>query len=331
MQILYFISSYLLGFLLFWGSVSIEQIPTLLLNTLNLLNLRSFNALSMAHAIFNLEKEIRKRRIDEVHLNLTKASISSDITDYLINLISFTLLEYVNFKIISTEFKIKISKKEASKKKYNAVCLFSGGIDSYSGILNSRKYFNRLEGVFSAHSDQKKIIKIVKNLFDSNLSYYGIDLFKLKAPSMGKGGYSQTRGFFYMLSTAAHMNLVGADNLIVSECGPTMYQPQFSPADSVTLTSHPTIIEITKNIIFSILNKKINIITPFEDLTKAEIMSVYPDKSGFKLTHSCIKQRFGDHCGTCYGCVIRRSAGIASGIKDVQYKKDPIMDENANL
>jgi len=294
-------------------------------------NLRSFNALSTAYAIFNLEKEIRKRRIDEVHLKLTKASISRDITDYLINLISFTLLEYVNFEFISTEFKFKKSKKVVSKKKFDAVCLFSGGIDSYSGILNSRRHFNRLEGVFSAHSDQKKIIKIVKNLFESNLKYYGIDLFKLKAPSMGKGGYSQTRGFFYMLSAAAHMNLVGADNLIVSECGPTMYQPQFSPVDSVTLTAHPAIIEFTKNIIFSILNKKIKIITPFEDLTKAEVMSVSPDKNSLKQTHSCITQRFGDHCGTCYGCVVRRLAGIASDIQDVQYRKDPIMDENANL
>ena len=33
MQVLYFIGSYLLSFLLFLGSVSIEQIPTLLLNT----------------------------------------------------------------------------------------------------------------------------------------------------------------------------------------------------------------------------------------------------------------------------------------------------------
>lgn len=293
-------------------------------------NLRSFNALSIAYTIFNFEKEIRKRPIDEVHFKLTKASISKDIHEYLINLISFALLEYVNFKFIPSEFKLKKSKKAVSKKKYDAVCLFSGGIDSYSGILNSKKHFNNLEGVFSAHSDQAKIIKIVKNLFELNLKHSGIDLFKLKAPSMGKGGYSQTRGFFYILATAAHMNLVGADKLIVSECGPTMYQPQFSPVDSVTLTSHPAIIEITKNVASSILSKKITVITPFEDLTKAEVMSISPDKNGLKKTHSCITQRFGDHCGTCYGCVVRRLAGIAADIQDAQYRKDPILDENAS-
>ena len=293
-------------------------------------NKRSFNALSIAFAIFNLEKKIRKERIHYAHIKLVKSVLDRDIINDLIDLLSFTLLEYVDFKFISTTLKFKKKKKQAQKKRYDAVCLFSGGADSYSGILNSKKHFTKIEGIFSAHSDQKKIIKTVNSLSEKILKHHGIDLFKLRAPSMGKEGYSQTRGFFYMLSAAAHMNLVGADKLIVCECGPTMYQPQFGPADTVTFTAHPVVIEITKNIISNILNKNIKIITPFEDFTKAEVISISPEKSGLKQTHSCITQRFGDHCGTCYGCIVRRLAGIAAGIQDVYYRKNPIKDENAN-
>lgn len=63
------------------------------------------------------------------------------------------------------------------------------------------------------------------------------------------------------------------------------------------------------------------IIIPFEDLTKAEVVS----NSGildFTETHSCISQRFGDHDGTCFGCVIKRLSCLTSGVQDVDYKKD---------
>jgi len=293
-------------------------------------NLRSFNAMSIATTIFNFEKKMGRDMIKEVYLRILETGLKGDINDDLIDLISFTFFEYVKFKLKPTEFPFKEPKKDKPKEEYDAVCLFSGGIDSYSGILNSKKHFNNLQGVFIAHTDQKKIIKIVKDLSEEVLEQKGIDLFKLNAPSMGKGGYSQTRGFLYMLSAAGHMNLVGADKLIVSECGPTMYQPQFGPADSVTLTSNPVVIDITKKIIPKILKKNIKIITPFEDLTKAEVMAISPLKGNLELTHSCITQRFGDHCGVCYGCVVRRLGGIAAGIKDASYRKNPILDKNAN-
>jgi len=48
-----------------------------------------------------------------------------------------------------------------------------------------------------------------------------------------------------------------------------------------------------------------------------------------KDTYSCISQMFRIHDGTCYGCVIRRLAGIITGRKDVPYRFDILKNNNS--
>jgi 7-cyano-7-deazaguanine synthase in queuosine biosynthesis len=204
---------------------------------------------------------------------------------------------------------------------YENICLFSGGIDSLSGIIESKKQLKNVCGIFIAHSDQAGTIKVVNNLMRSFLSPNGIDIKKIYAPPMKMMGYSQMRGFLYILSSSIYANIFQSKNIVVSECGPTMYQPKFGPFDSITLTSNPILIEKTKNIIETLLNREIKIILPFEDMTKAEVLMLMP-KELMKDTFSCISQRFRIHDGVCYGCIIRRLAGIITGHNDAIYKYD---------
>jgi queuosine biosynthesis protein QueC len=109
-----------------------------------------------------------------------------------------------------------------------------------------------------------------------------------------------------------------------------MYQPRFSPLDSITMTTHPFVVAKAAQIGSLLLNRELRIMTPFEDLTKAEVIAISPEKDGLRYTHSCISSRFGTHDGTCYGCVIRRLATTAVGVKDVTYSRNPISDSNAH-
>ena len=77
-----------------------------------------------------------------------------------------------------------------------------------------------------------------------------------------------------------------------------------------------------------LIGREIDIVIPFEDLTKAEVIAT-SKLNDFSETHSCISQRFGDHCGTCFGCVIKRLAEIINGVKGVDDKKD-IFDEESD-
>jgi hypothetical protein len=109
-----------------------------------------------------------------------------------------------------------------------------------------------------------------------------------------------------------------------------MFQPRFSPLDSVTMTTHPMVMRLAEESLSLLLRRRISVVTPHRQLTKAEVMASSPEKEGLRRTHSCISQRFGDHDGTCFGCVIRRLAAIAAGIDDVRYRRNPLWDSRAS-
>lgn len=95
------------------------------------------------------------------------------------------------------------------------------------------------------------------------------------------------------------------------------------------MTTHPFVVRKAQEVLSLLLGRPIRVITPFENLTNAEVVAICPSKEGLKYTHSCISQRFGTHDGTCYGCVIRRLATTAAGVDDVKYDKNPISDSRA--
>lgn len=306
-----------------------ERIVEEFCNSTNLLGL---NALTIGSAVFQIEQALRARRIrkailplyysDKLDYNLT--TLSRLIHDLLV----FTLVEdiEVEFQQIRRDCG---NPARAEMCGMPGVCLFSGGMDSYAGLLLTVEALGTVEGIFCAHSDQARIIHIVRRLQRRIFSPRGVTISKVSVPSIGARGYAQLRGFLYLLSAGAFAQKLSAEKIVVTECGPTMYQPRFSPLDSITMTTHPFVVKKAMEVTRLLLKREIQVITPFENLTKAEVVAVCPAKEGLKYTHSCITQRFGTHDGTCYGCVIRRLATIAAGVEDVTYNKNPISDSNA--
>jgi 7-cyano-7-deazaguanine synthase in queuosine biosynthesis len=290
------------------------------------------NAISVGNSVFQLEQVIRKRRIRKLVIPLYRPSGAAfdlaRLSSLLHDLIVFTLIEDV--EIDFRELRRAEQQSLWRPTRTENVCLFSGGVDSYAGLLLSRNALGSVEGAFCAHADQARIIHIVAALERKFIGPTGTTVTKIPVPSMGAHGYAQLRGFLYLLSAGALVHKLDANNIIVTEVGPTMYQPQFSPLDSITMTTHPFVVKTAKDVLSLLLGRKVRVTTPFEDLTKAEVVAICPAKRGLKYTHSCITQRFGTHDGTCYGCVIRRLATTAAGVADVKYNSNPIADPHAN-
>ena len=298
----------------------------------SLADLTGLNTFVIGTSVFETEQKLRCGQIskviipfyqsDRVHYDLT--AIAKLIRELLI----FTIIEDidVDFRPVKTQLSFEYGTQEQSS---SSVCLFSGGTDSYAGVLLAQQVFGDLQGVFCAHADQAKIIHIVEDLRRKILERKGIGLTKVGVPIMEARGYAQLRGFLYLLSGAAVAHKLGSQQIVVTECGPTMYQPRFSPLDSITMTTHPFVVRTAAQVASLMLNRELKVITPFENLTKAEVIAICPEKQGIRHTHSCISQRFGTHDGTCYGCVIRRLATIAAGVDDVKYRRNPISDSNA--
>jgi 7-cyano-7-deazaguanine synthase in queuosine biosynthesis len=297
--------------------------------------LRSANAIVVADSVFEMEKcfrngrTVRKATVDLYNAKTLGYDLKA-LSHLLRDLIVFVLAEDLLITLRHVKFGGAAKRDASPFASTRTVCLFSGGVDSYAGILLAQQRFRNVAGIFAAHSDQARMIHIVRRIEKKILTKTRIALHELRVPSVGAHGYAQLRGFLYMVGAAAWVDVLQADRLLVTECGPTMYQPRFAPLDSITMTTHPVVVRFASRVIAILLQRPIEIVTPFEDLTKAEVFAISPQKSGLRFTHSCISQRFGRHDGTCYGCVIRRLAAIAAQVDDVHYDKNPIIDSDAN-
>lgn len=294
--------------------------------------------LKVGYNVFNLEKELKKKKQleDKYKLSLTLPTFvtrdNKRIGEIISKLFKSILNVNVNVAITTANYKFKSARNKTTNiENKDTICLFSGGVDSFFGIFEANNKYKNMIGVSIAHSDQSGMINIVKKIIFSILEPRDINVRLVYAPGITATGYSQFRGFLYILCAGAYSDIVKAKRILVTECGTTMYQPKFSPFDSVTSTTHPLILGSSKEIIEIIRNTNIEIITPFEDMTKAEIISFSPENKYLPQTHSCISARYRTNCGVCYGCVLRKLGAIVSNVKDCVYDVDVISDNEANI
>ena len=207
-------------------------------------------------------------------------------------------------------------------------CLFSCGMDSFSGILSASKSLS-VSGAFTLHSDFPTLKPRANRLSRMALSSQGIELKVIGAPrhsSMAR----KTRGVLYVLNAV----LLGNRNIIVPEIGPTMYQPPFTLLDEISVTTRPQILRCSKSIAEQVTGQNISIIKPNEKLTKAEVAISSPRSDLLRETCSCRSTMFANsavpHCGSCYACVVRRLGVEVSGIGDRRYQKDGFTGEGAD-
>lgn len=278
-------------------------------------------------SIFQLEKLLKEKQITEVDIPLYGDYDYQKLENFLEFLVSSSLNKQINIKITKRESK---SVTQSNLKKFNSVCLFSGGADSFSSLTKSKDIFKSVASVFTQHNDQGKLKNAVQRIENEILKKKGIKINYVPSVSHGGGWMPQTRGFLYVLNGAVFCKTQDNSSIIVSECGPTMFQPRLSPMDITTLTSHPVILKITKGILQECINKKVRLIKPNENLTKAEIIASCPDKYSLKFTHSCITTRHAgnpvSHCGKCYGCIVRRLSFLVAGVEDTSYHSDTLVN-----
>jgi 7-cyano-7-deazaguanine synthase in queuosine biosynthesis len=203
-------------------------------------------------------------------------------------------------------------------KSARSVSLFSGGIDSLCGILSLPNEFKPTAGIFVCHAHMRGIVQNVTSAL-TGTSVYTVSI------QQNMIEIQQLRGFLYLCFGAILAKLAGSDAVVISETGPTMYQPQYLPTDLVTVTTNPLLVELTKKLVERVLDFKLRIYEPFENMTKAETIAICPQKPLLRQTNSCITSRYSDefpHCGRCLGCVIRRLSEVVANVEDSGYAWD---------
>jgi len=292
--------------------------------------------LNISSYIFNIERILKRGETIDTPIEIPVSEFLDSNTDlkqlkiHIQQLMDFALMSDVEIDFIVKDTNKYKRRKEVQITKCDNICLFSAGVDSLSGILRANKqYDGNLVGVFVAHVDQTRNVHIYNEINTIMKQKAKIPIKILYAPPMERHGYSQIRGFLYCMYGGIYLNMMNGKRLIVSECGPTMYQPSFSPIDQVTMTTHPFVMQKTREIMKLILNRDFDLILPYENLTKAEVLMACPDITYMDKSHSCVSVGYGTHDGTCYGCIIRRLSFLAAGVKDTKYEKNPIIDCDA--
>lgn len=301
---------------------------------------KSRDILKIAFSLFEAEKSLKDGfALDTIRINLSLTDFDITQDKSLISDIELIFKEILNSKVkldlyVSSNKEYRKSRTQPELNKSNTLCLCSGGVDSFFGILDSKEVYPNLQAVFIAHNDQTGMINIFNSINKSLLKKYGIKTRTIHVPSIrpkkNKHGYSQLRGLLYILSCGALLETFNGVRIVITECGSTMYQPLFGIYDSITHTTHPLILKTSNEILSKICKRKIQFIIPYENMTKAEIIAHAKNPEHLPSTHSCITSRFRDHCGVCYGCVLRRLGAILVGVKDADYRHDIFWDNEVD-
>jgi hypothetical protein len=200
-------------------------------------------------------------------------------------------------------------------------CLFSLGLDSFSGITNAVAHYDDLIGAFVSHADQRNLVPLLKKFQRGPLKQAGITVKRINATDH-EPFLRRSRGIFYIMNAIT----LGRRNFLVCDIGPTMYPTPFTILDKITVTTHPKMLEYAKIISKDILNKEVRILTPNENLTKAEVAAACQSSSFIKKTFSCTRTSFANspipNCGTCYSCIVRRMGALVAGVVDSKYRND---------
>ena len=282
----------------------------------------------LGQAVMAIESQAKQGNLDLAVtipvslLNLERFQVA-DLASEIERLCEFFWPIEVTVHFAASDTRVRTTEIAFAHDGVDAVCLFSGGVDSLAAVLSSLGSMHPV-ALFVAHSDQAGAISIVSGLSESVLRRRSIPLMRMYAPPMRRTGYSQARGFLYGMAALALADTARIGQIVIGECGPTMFQPRFGPFDYTTMTSHPVVLETIRGIAHHLNDGHVKLTTPLADSTKAEAIARLPSKNLLRLTHSCISQQFRRHDGTCYGCVIRRLASLDAGFPDVDYKFNPL-------
>jgi len=243
----------------------------------------------------------------------------------------------ISFRTCSIENRYKDEHKRPSKKNidlqsFDAVSLFSGGMDSYCGayemisqdkkiMLVGNKEYGGLDNI------QKELLEhITKTLKDNGsmlFSFSARAYQPLYSDFSRSENTSRSRSFLFLSAAICIADLIGDNTpVFIPEngfIGLNLPLTASRKGSCSTRTTHPYFLK-SLNSILSKIGIKHCISNPYAFLTKREMVQNLKDLEGFldkiHLTISCSHPKNGrwkgdsgpSNCGYCYPCLIRQAS-----------------------
>lgn len=235
----------------------------------------------------------------------------------------------------------KWTKSKVSPKEYDQICMFSGGLDSFVGVIDILE-----QGIgktlFVSHygggKGTKEFQDILKEKFVEQYSLETSDFHQYYAKVVaGIEDTTRTRSFMFFshaLAVASSfrkpMQLIIPENGFISLNIPNTFS---RIGTSSTRTTHPYYMKMFQELL-NLIELPVTLVNPYQFKTKGEMLieckNQFFVQTNLKNTMSCshpdngrmLGEKEARHCGYCLPCVIRQAAIRRAGMIDNSSYRD---------
>lgn len=271
---------------------------------------------------------------------------SADIERLLRNCIEFMTDDRVSCEFVeaahSPQIQSYLDLGQAQKDAFRIddVILFSGGLDSLTGVLQTLATSDRRVALVTHRSapktihHQNRLIEELAKIFKDRFLWIPVLVHR-----KGKRGQESTQRsrsllFSALASVVAHM--LGADRIQFFENGivsQNLHAARPIVGTLATRTTHPQTLDLLEELLSQVAGAPIGVENPFEWLTKTEVLDRLKT-GGFEnlLPHTVSCNRTfkrtskARHCGCCTQCLDRRFAVLAAGLSSFERPDDYAVD-----
>jgi hypothetical protein len=219
------------------------------------------------------------------------------------------------------------------------VVMFSGGLDSLAGVVETAKGGGRLvlvshRPVSTLGSRQKKLFHELQKEFPNQLIH--VPVWINKDVGLGREPTQRTRSFLFAALGTVVAESVRAGGVRFFENG--IVSLNLPVADEAiraraSRTSHPMALHLLKTLCSAVTERDFAVDNPYLFKTKTDVvMSLAVNQAAHLIPHTCscahlmFKSKAQWHCGSCSQCIDRRFAIAAAGLLAYDLDADYVSD-----
>ncbi len=220
------------------------------------------------------------------------------------------------------------------------VVLFSGGLDSLAGTIDTLRNTDRRIALVTHRSapktihQQDELMDVLRREFGDRLLWIPVRVHRKARRSSESTQRSRSLLFSALGMVVTHM--LRADRINFFENGivsQNLYVARPIVGTLATRTTHPRTLSLLEDLLSQVAEAPLSVKNPFQWLTKTDVVGRL-EKSGYAhwlpLTVSCNHtfKRKSDvrHCGACTQCLDRRFAVLANGLGNLERQDDYAVD-----
>jgi 7-cyano-7-deazaguanine synthase in queuosine biosynthesis len=304
----------------------------------------------LAVAVYAADLRVPRNRTDDrwtrdltLYLPVSNVSLWAKVRPCLLQLLSFLTGDHwgVEFREADTTE----TPASAATDPVDAVCLFSGGLDSLVGAIDLLAQGGRVALVShhglgdGAKSIQTRVVAALRQDFDAQIVHVPFYVHPDRGNTDEGENTMRARSLLFMAMGIAVASVMESKPILtVPENGLISLNVPLTGARTGSLstrTTHPYYIELLRKLLAS-LKIGVPIALPYRHLTKGEMLAQVKHKAALdktlSLTMSCSHPTVGryagttpgNHCGYCVPCIIRLASLKTAGITERQPDWDVI-------